>query len=623
MLDPFRYSQPIVDVYAACVDELLINLARHFNVKGTGNSGSFSYQTRMLAKMGAIQRESAVIIARYVKENEPMIQLAVEQAMLEAIAQEEPQLLEAARQGLLHDANIPVQESIQKQLTAYSRQAMQQTNLVNTVMLEGTWKAYQDGVYQAANILKQIDVAQTALNAETGKVITGVSTRQQAVRSAVKKMAEVGITGFIDNGGHKWSPEAYVQMDIKTTCSNAARQAVFDRNRDYGNDLVWVRINATARPKCYPWQGKVISTEGRSGSTTDLDGREILFHSIHDTSYGEPDGLWGINCHHGPPNVFIPGLSILHGSVPDPDDNAAAYALTQQQRKLERDVRAAKREAAMLDAAGDKEGFEKAALQVRHRQQLLKDFAGEHGLYLRGDRTQVVAYNKSVAAKAAAAVRAFHAAQGNKPSGTLPSAQPSARFQKIIDDRFNQGSDLAKAVYQKYVPPGGAVVDGSSARAFHRAGKVYMDYAADEKNTRGPGTTFFHEHGHLVDYCNGYISRKTPAFSQALKDDFEARLRSTGKRTRADQQFELSQQLFSLPDSINGVSDIMHGLTKGRMLTPWGHTQKNYWKTPGAVEVEAFAHMFAASFDNDVQDFIKTYFPTAWAEFIKIMEAIK
>jgi len=404
-LDPFRYSQPIVDVYAACVDELLINLARHFNVKGTGNSGSFSYQTRMLAKMGAINRESSAIIAKHVKENEPMILLAIEQAMLEAVAEEEPQLLQAARLGLLHDANIPVQESIQKQLTAYSRQAREQLNLVNTVMLEGTWKAYQDGVYQAANILKQMDIAQTALNAETGKVITGVSTRQQAVRSAVKKMAEVGITGFIDNGGHKWSPEAYVQMDIKTTCSNAARQAVFDRNRDYGNDLVWVRINATARPKCHPWQGKVISTEGRSGSTTDLGGREILFHSIHDTSYGEPDGLWGINCHHGPPNVFIPGLSSIHGSVPDPDDNAAAYALTQQQRKLERDVRAAKREAAMLDAAGDKEGFEKAALRLKQRQQTLKDFAEENNLYLRSDRTQVHGYGRSQAAKVTAAAK--------------------------------------------------------------------------------------------------------------------------------------------------------------------------------------------------------------------------
>ncbi|MBQ7844991.1 MAG: hypothetical protein IJ392_02440 [Clostridia bacterium] len=427
MLDPFRYSQPIVDVYAACVDELLINLARHFNVKGTGNSGSFSYQTRMLAKMGAINHESAAIIARHVKENEPMIQLAVEQAMLEAIAKEEPQLLEAARQGLLHDANIPVQESIQKQLTAYSRQAMQQTNLVNTVMLEGTWKAYQDGVYQAANILKQMDVAQTALNTETGKVITGVSTRQQAVRSAVKKMAEVGITGFIDNGGHKWSPEAYVQMDIKTTCSNAARQAVFDRNRDYGNDLVWVRINATARPKCYPWQGKVISTEGRSGSTTDLDGREILFHSIHDTSYGEPDGLWGINCHHGPPNVFIPGLSSIHGSVPDPDDNAAAYALTQQQRKLERDVRAAKREAAMLDAAGDKEGFEKAALRLKHRQQLLKDFAEENNLYLRSDRTQVHGYGRSQAAR----VRAYDPYESSFP--ILRSLGAKAANYEIVD----------------------------------------------------------------------------------------------------------------------------------------------------------------------------------------------
>lgn len=405
MTDPFQLSQPLVEVYEACVDELLTNLARHFNVKATGPTASFSYETRMLAKFGAINRESAAIIARHVAGADEMVRLAVEQAMLEAIAGEEPSLQAAARQGLVQGTTVPVQESIQARLTAYSRQAVDQLNLVNTVMLDGTWQAYQAGVYQAADVMRQLDAAQTALNQETGKVITGVSSRQQAVRSAVKKMADAGITGFIDHGGHRWSPEAYVRMDIKTTCSNAARQAVFDRNKDYGNDLVWVRVNATARPGCYPWQGKVISTQGRSGVTYDLDDRAIPFYSIHDTTYGQPDGLWGINCHHGPPNVFLPGLSSIRGDVPSAGDNAAAYALTQRQRQLERQVRYAKREAAMLDAAGDKDGFDQAALRVKQRQQALRDFTQANNLPMSGDRTQVLGYNRSVAGKAASAAR--------------------------------------------------------------------------------------------------------------------------------------------------------------------------------------------------------------------------
>ena len=45
MLDPLRFSDPIVRVYEECVDELLINLARHFNVKATGITESFQTET--------------------------------------------------------------------------------------------------------------------------------------------------------------------------------------------------------------------------------------------------------------------------------------------------------------------------------------------------------------------------------------------------------------------------------------------------------------------------------------------------------------------------------------------------------------------------------------------------
>ncbi|MDY4007499.1 MAG: phage minor capsid protein [Candidatus Limiplasma sp.] len=408
-IDPLRFSDAIVRVYEACVDELLVNLARHFNVGATGNIPTFDYEVELLAKMGAIRKETAKIIARHVVNNEPMIVEAVKTAMLDALKDVEPEFAQAARAGMLSGTDMEVLDGIQDQLAAYSRQAVKQTNLVNTVMLEGTMEAYRKGIYAATDIVRQLGAAQTVLNAETGKVITGTSTLQEAVRSGVRAMHEAGITGFIDHGGHKWSAEAYVRMDLKTTCSNAANQAVMTRNEQYGNDLIWVNTNATARPGCYPWQGKVISMANRARVVTDGYGRRVQAYAASQTTYGQPDGIYGINCHHGPMNVFIPGMSVVRGQASAPSKEASdkIYQLTQEQRRMERQVRYAKREAAMLDAAGDKEGFEKAALRVKERQAKLKAFVNEHeeSLVLRGDRTQVYGWDASMNAKATQATR--------------------------------------------------------------------------------------------------------------------------------------------------------------------------------------------------------------------------
>lgn len=392
VLDPLSWSDPIVRVYEACVDELLVNLARHFNVSATGNIESFRYEVEMLAKMGAIRQETAAIIARNVAQNEPMIELAVQTAMLDALETVELQLASAASAGLLDDAEMDVSDFVQSKLRSYSRQAVEQTNLVNTVMLDGTMEAYRKGVYASRDILRELETAQTVLNAETAKVITGVSPLQKAVRAAVSAMHNEGITGFIDHAGRKWSAEAYVRMDLKTTCSNAANRAVMERNAEYSNDLIWVNTNATARPGCYPWQGKVISMDNRARDVTDGNGRRVHAYAASETTYGQPDGIYGINCHHGPMNVFIPGVSHVRfaGTEPDRETNDRLYQLTQEQRRLEREVRYAKRKAAMYDAAGDKEAFEKAAMKVKQKNAQLKSFVKEHdSLVLRSDRTQV------------------------------------------------------------------------------------------------------------------------------------------------------------------------------------------------------------------------------------------
>ena len=379
-LDPLKYSDPIVRVYEACVDELLVNLAKHFSLASVGRTGSWDYEVMMLSKLGAIRKETAAIIARRVASNEPMVEEAVKTAMLDALEEVEPELKQAAQDGLLHDADMEVMDGIQIQLQSYSRQARNQLNLVNTVMLESTASAFRKGVYAAVDVVKQMETAQDVLNVQTGKVITGVATPQQALKAAVKAMSDAGITGFVDHAGRRWSAEAYVRMSIKTTVSNAANAGVMARNEQYGNDIVWPRVNATARPGCYPWQGQLISMSDRARDVQDGNGQTRHVFAVSETTYGEPAGIWGINCHHGPMNVFIPGRSYVRGeeNKKSQAENDRLYQLTQEQRRLERQVRYAKRDAAMYDAAGDEEAAKEARRVVRKKQAKVNQLVKAH-----------------------------------------------------------------------------------------------------------------------------------------------------------------------------------------------------------------------------------------------------
>lgn len=402
---PKDYSEPIVRVVADCHDLLLQNIARHFNVSATGATPTFEWEVRKLAELGQLTRENIKIIADTVSPGVPMVQTAIEQAMRDAIEKFEPALKRAALRGLLSKATPGLSPAMRQILRNYSLQAVSQLNLVNTVMLKSSLEMFRRVVANTVAYERQLAAAQSILNTATGEVVTGVSSRTAALRKAIQQMAQEGLYGFTDIGGHHWTPEAYINMDMRTTAGNVAREAVFQRNAEYGNDLVIVRVNATARPKCYPWQGKVISTSNRSGYTYDLYSNQIPITPVRQTSYGEPDGLWGINCHHSPPDPFIPGISTQRDAPPPQAENDTLYKQSQVQRGKETAVRDAKREALVAQASGDQEAFAKAAQKVKAKQSDLKHFVASTGGTLRSDRTQVVGYTKSVSGKATAAIR--------------------------------------------------------------------------------------------------------------------------------------------------------------------------------------------------------------------------
>ena len=649
-------SEPLVKVYEQLTDELLINIARHFNVNDKA-SGTLEWQYTKLAEIGKLTDESINIIAKSTGLSSALVKYTIETAALEAINKIEPDLLKAAKAGLLDTTQATVSDTVKRILTAYQQQTIDALNMVNTTMLQSTLDAYRMAVANTANFEKAITAAQKTLNVQTANVITGVSSRTEAVRKAIKQMAANGITGFVDRAGHNWSAEAYVNMDIRTTSGNVALQSVMTRNADYGNDLVWVPINATARPKCYPWQGKVISTANRSGTVEDLNGKVYDITPLNQTSYGEPDGLFGINCHHAPPNVFIAGISVIRGTVPPKEENDARYAETQNQRRLEREIRYAKRDAAMAKASGDDEVFKEAALKVKETTANYKQYSQDHNLPTYLDRTQVYEYNRSVSSSANWAARkaaqtppasappatpASAVAPATTPSITIPpAATPTNPFSsykfsddddynKMLADIINNGEPTAKALFQKYVRADDSYIATSNFQGtdHHSRGQLYYNAANDKTNVRGKGTTYLHEVGHFIDWKNAYVSTDTMDLYDAILADVKAveKAKKTeigGKPKIADVRDAISYDLYKAGNKTNFIQDLYGGSRNKRdygVWGRWGHSA-GYWN-PSALEQEAFAHFNAVSYDPEKIALAQKYLPTAYAKWLEIVKTL-
>ena len=419
-LDYLRIAERVEAMYMNCSTQLILNIVRHL-ASGKGLDTA-EWQIKKLSEMQSLTRESMEIIAANTGKRREAVEQAFREVFGIGLADTEKVLQAAVKAGKLFPVpSVEESEAMRQLLQAYIGQADDALNLVNTVMLDSTLSRYRYYVNQidtesqkeAARILQKLGATdekglgtnlaytQNVLNTQSTGVVTGAVARQKAVRDAIKDLASKGITGFVDAGGHHWTPEAYVNMDIRTTAHNVAIEAQKQRSAEYGVSTFQISTHAGARPLCAPYQGWICSWDNGGGTVTDLYGKEYQVHGINETSYGEAAGIFGINCGHFP-ETFVDGYSIPRYEELTPEQekqNEIEYAQSQQQRELEREIRQAKTEAAAYSAAGDKEAFQKAAAKVKEKQNDYKQFCEQTGRTPRTDRTQVSTYSRSEASK--------------------------------------------------------------------------------------------------------------------------------------------------------------------------------------------------------------------------------
>ena len=204
-----------------------------------------------------------------------------------------------------------------------------------------------------------------------GKTLTGgkVNPTEEQTQKAERILVNAGYSCFSQSGVplQKFSQE-YIEKNVKPALDRLSKQFALDpddvsgrnslRNRaemevrynDHleqitslkaqGVKLVIASTHADCSARCAPWQGRVYSLDGTSGTTD--DGRnyvplETATDIFYTTKAGKTykNGLLGFNCRH----YLVPYNSGYHFPVPKVREERGEYAVTLEQRRLERNVR--------------------------------------------------------------------------------------------------------------------------------------------------------------------------------------------------------------------------------------------------------------------------------------------
>lgn len=155
--------------------------------------------------------------------------------------------------------------------------------------------------------------------------------RKRMSQEILNDLHKRGLTGFVDRAGKRWALDTYVEMATRTAANNLAQEAHLKTLVAAGYDVVRVNVMPNCAPQCQPFQGRLLSI---TGATRGLYHGEPIVASMEEAlarGYRHP------NCRHSA-KLWLPGVPFQ-----DPDTiNPGDYRATQEQRRLEREIRRAK-----------------------------------------------------------------------------------------------------------------------------------------------------------------------------------------------------------------------------------------------------------------------------------------
>ena len=281
------------------------------------------------------------------------------------------------------------------------------------VSVEDTWAIYEQTRQTLRNITRSmgflVDAGRTmlppakahqwALDNATMQIQSGAISYNQAIKTAVKQLADSGLKVVDYESGHRDQIDVAARRAVMTGVSQICAKYTEQSAEYLETPYFEVSAHSGARDKPGPspwsshkdWQGKVYSV--RTGD---------IYPSIYEAcGLGAVDGLEGANCRHRR-NVWVEGVSertYTAEQLAHIDDDLGctfdgktytAYEATQMQRRVERQIIKQKRFVTAYKASGQMNEYRAAKAKLTRLNAKYKAFSEAAKLPLQWERTKVL-----------------------------------------------------------------------------------------------------------------------------------------------------------------------------------------------------------------------------------------
>lgn len=254
-----KQIKKIYDLYNKMQNDMILNIAEEFNAKDIAGGSVEWQQSTILGNKKLQEKQAKVFVKNRYKIAEAFRELE--------------------RSAIVIPKNR-VSNKMQGYLDAFSSNNNNFISLTAGTSLEFADKAFVK-----------------TINDVYLETATGLTSYDQSLNKAVNKLAAKGIGGQTMSNGSFMNLASAIRRQVVTTTTQVSRSVQEEYARNYDLEVYQISSHAGARELCEPYQGKFYSDYG-SGTIKDSDGNIIRYEDIGSTSYGEPAGLFGINCTH-------------------------------------------------------------------------------------------------------------------------------------------------------------------------------------------------------------------------------------------------------------------------------------------------------------------------------------
>lgn len=326
MLTPEQWDDvgnQAAQIYSSFELEIMEEIASR--IANTGYANRVVYNDALVAQeMGMLYQDIVQLVAKMNHQSEAEIQRIFEEAGIKSLKFDD-KIYKSAGLNLL-----PINQSKSMLQLLHAGANKTNGNLQNLCMT--TANTVQTDFYNA-------------INRAYLETTTGVKSYSTAIIDAIEELSEIG-PNVLYPSGRKMSLESAVRMNVVTGSSQTCGKLQLMRAKELDWDLMELTAHAGARPSHAKWQGQIVSLSGEAG-----------YLSLADIGYGEAGGFKGVNCRHdwmpfdkNSPRTYTQDMldEYNNAKVTYDGKEIPLYEATQMQRKMERQIRSDKKNAAGL-----------------------------------------------------------------------------------------------------------------------------------------------------------------------------------------------------------------------------------------------------------------------------------